>query len=229
MDTAEELLATECFGYGSWKAPFWFIGPEQGQGSHEGNDLTPRYNAFRECNVDGLSDGLSDSKAFHALIQEHRWHRENPALQSTWRRLMILLLAYQGCLTGDPSQDDKILRDYQRDKLGMRDGKTCLIELSGIPARSFTVPRDRETHRGERLEKLQKKITNCKPEFVVIYGKGQWKHWKRFPEFGSPSENIMKIGHTLIAFALHPQARGTTDESWIQLGEALRRTRDAKS
>jgi hypothetical protein len=38
LDKAEEEMARECYGYGRWGAPYWFIGPEQGQGSWE---ITP--------------------------------------------------------------------------------------------------------------------------------------------------------------------------------------------
>jgi len=219
MEKAEEVLGLECYGYGNWKAPFWFVGPEQGQSKYEGLSLTPRYEAFLDCNT----EGLSDSREFHHHIGEYRWHREDPALQSTWRRLMLLLMTYCNLLSGDPSKDDQILRKYQRDELGMETGRTCLIELSGIPARSFAMPRERECFREERLLTIRRRLLEAKPEIVVIYGKGQWKYWKEFPEFGPHSENIVQIGKMLVAFALHPHARGTTDNSWIQLGQELRR------
>jgi hypothetical protein len=44
-DTAwREEMARECYGYGRWAAPYWFIGPEQGQGH---DDLRKRYHVWR--------------------------------------------------------------------------------------------------------------------------------------------------------------------------------------
>jgi hypothetical protein len=43
MDDGLELeMAQNCFGYGRWDAPYWFIGPEQGKGNDEPDDNTLR-------------------------------------------------------------------------------------------------------------------------------------------------------------------------------------------
>lgn len=55
---------------------------------------------------------------------------ESPPTQATWRQLIRLLLAYKGV---SPDLDD--VRAYQRDHWGHETGETCVIELSGIPAR----------------------------------------------------------------------------------------------
>lgn len=73
--------------YGRWGAPYWFIGPEQGQAPEENDDHKPRVKAWLE-----LGGGeLTDCREFHVLIGEKRWHRERPKLQSTWRSLLLLL------------------------------------------------------------------------------------------------------------------------------------------
>jgi hypothetical protein len=38
MDNSINGMALRSFGYGRWDAPYWFIGPEQGQGRGEEND-----------------------------------------------------------------------------------------------------------------------------------------------------------------------------------------------
>lgn len=83
-------MALRCYGYGCWSAPYWFIGPEQGQAPEENDDLNPRVKAWLE-----LGGGeLTDCREFHALIGEKDWHRERPRLQSTWRPLLLLLMTY---------------------------------------------------------------------------------------------------------------------------------------
>lgn len=137
MDEAELRLASDCYGYGRWDAPYWFIGPEQGQASWENNHLTARFEAFRKLS----KEGLSDCQSFHNEIHGTRWHRNSPpaALQPTWKFLILLLKTF----LKEPA-DDESRRDYQRCSWGRSTGETCVVELSGLPATSFKVARDRE-------------------------------------------------------------------------------------
>jgi len=48
MTTDELAMAHGNYGYGRWEATYWFIGPEQGMGLHEDNDLTLRVQAWLE-------------------------------------------------------------------------------------------------------------------------------------------------------------------------------------
>jgi len=99
MNDDERELALNCYGYGRWDAPYWFIGPEQGKGKLEQKDVTDRASAFRKLN----RDGLCDCRAFHTEIKDERWHfkeegirhKDMPPLQATWKSLILLLMAYQ--------------------------------------------------------------------------------------------------------------------------------------
>src|SRR5271163_982806 len=115
MDAATlKEMARDCYGYGHWSAPYWFIGPEQGQGRI---DLPRRFEVWKNLN----KDGLCDCREFHKSI-EPKWHRDNkPPLQKTWDKLIILLKAFKGERTDD--QDAR--RGYQRGQLGMLTGETC--------------------------------------------------------------------------------------------------------
>ena len=97
-------MAHQFFGHGRWTAPFWFIGPEQGQSPSEHDDLKPRVEAWRT-----LGGGeLTDCREFHDLIGEKRWHRrERPRLQSTWRPLMLSLMTFLR-----RQSDNESLRNY---------------------------------------------------------------------------------------------------------------------
>jgi hypothetical protein len=44
-------MALGCYGYGRWGAPYWFIGPEQGQSRRENDDLRPRLEVNRVAQV----------------------------------------------------------------------------------------------------------------------------------------------------------------------------------
>ena len=83
-----EEMARGCYGYGSWEAPYWYIGLEEGLDGA----LDDRIRAWQEL---GAETGLSDCRAFHRKIGVDKWHRNDgkAALQSTWKQLIRVLLA----------------------------------------------------------------------------------------------------------------------------------------
>jgi hypothetical protein len=218
MDDDMCEMARRSYGYGRWAAPYWFIGPEQGQGRHESSDLRPRVEAW--LHFGGRE--LDDCREFHARIHEQRWHRETPELQQTWRRLMLLLMTF----LGRPIDDQRLCK-YQRDEWGRLGGETCVIELSGLAAKSAKVRRDRTSFRSERIKVIREKMLHYKPELVVMYGVSEKRHWEAIAEQRFPPENILKLGHTIVAQPLHPKAHGerAPDPYWVEWGERLRRLR----
>jgi len=200
LSADERYLAGNCYGYGNWSAPYWFIGPEQGQGDWEDGNLERRYRAFIELN----GDGLCDCHKFHEHIGEDRWCRK---LQPTWKRLILILLAYKGF----PTENDKLL-DYQCKDWGNATGETCVIELSGLPAKNFGVARDRKSFREDRIQHILAKARVAKPTFIVIYGKSQRQHGIKFAE-GEPTLNIRLEPHPV---------RGPAREFWLDRAAAYK-------
>ena len=227
MEEAEKELASRCYGYGRWDAPYWFIGPEQGQARWENDDLSARFEAFRKLS----KDGLSDCRSFHNEIHETRWHRENPpaALQPTWKFLILALKAFL-----QESIEEEGRRRYQRHCWGSSEGETCVIELSGLPATNFNVPRRREVLRQERLEFIHSKMTSFHPRFVIIYGRAQVPYWKGFWQQNAVvvanSGEIARLPYTTVAFAPHPTAPWrasqyrSANQYWFSLGQKLRQS-----
>ena len=199
MDDELREFARRCYGYGNWRAPYWFIGPEQGQAREENDDLRPRIKAWHDLGKVELNDCCD----FHALIGEKSWHREKPRLQSTWRPLMLLLMTFL-----EKSTDNDRLREYQRDQWGRLEGETCVIELSGLAAHSFKIPRDRELFRRERIEFIRERMLHCKPALAVMYGERDKPHWEAIAGQPFPAENILKIGSITVVFTPHPTTRG---------------------
>lgn len=207
-------MAHRFYGYGRWDAPFWFIGPEQGQGRDENNDLMRRAEAWLHL---GGSE-LCDCREFHNSILQKKWHSEKARLQPTWRRLILLLMAFL-----ERPKDSESLRSYQRDRWGMvSGGETCVIELSGLAANSLEVLRDRELFRDERIEIIRQRMDIHKPTFVLMYGAKQKPSWEKLAGCSFPSSNIVTVGSTSIAFAPHPISRGRQDDYWVELGKTLR-------
>jgi hypothetical protein len=129
---------------------------------------------------------------------------------------MLLLMTF----LGERAETDD-LRNYQRDKWGALDGDTCVIELSGLSANSFKVERDRKSFREERIGVIRAKVFEYKPKFAVMYGKGNKHDWEAITGCPFPSENVLRVGSTIVAFMPHPTSPGSTNKEWIELGKRL--------
>jgi len=219
--SAQELeMGRRCYGYGRWDAPYWFIGPEQGKGPEEAEGNALRLSAWLQL---GACE-LSDCREFHRLIGEGSWHQDEPKFQKTWRPLILLLMAY---LERDKSIES--LRTYQRDRWGrISGGETCIIELSGLAARSLGVPTDRNRFLQERIEVIRQRMDKYKPDLVIMYGDSRERrvHWEEIAGDVFPSSKalpkLLKRGHTVIALVPHPIRSRLTDLEWTGLGEGLR-------
>jgi hypothetical protein len=204
MNSPLENMARDFYGYGRWDAPYWFIGLEQG-----GEDNDARAAAFAKQQ----SNGLCDCKDFHVEIGEERWHRDYPALQRSWRRLMLLLSSFTGT-----SSDNDDLRNYQRDHWAMKHGDTCVIELCGLSAKNLSVTIDRKSFLDGRIAVIRRKIVENKPKLVTMYGYGAQKHWEALVGRSLTRGEIFARESTVFVFAPHPTSHGPTDVTWKELG-----------
>ncbi len=217
-------LAENCYGYGRWNAPYWFIGIEERMAPSENDDRSKRAAAFRKLN----SDGLCDLHEFHKEIGEDRWLVE---LQFTWGKLLWLLKKYLDHDAGHAS----LLR-YQHLELGRSTGDTCVVELSGLPADSSEAGKklDRERFkdckkqlneiRTKRIEKLGRKIQEHEPKLVVFYGYGrtQGRYWKGIAKTELAYDGVVKAGKTTFVWSPHPNKRGRRKDEWEELGRKLK-------
>ncbi len=207
-------MALRSYGYGRWDAPYWFIGPEQGQGD---GSLECRLKAWTEL---GAGE-LCDCRQFHRRIEEQKWHRDHkPPLQRTWDKLIILLKAFKG----EPS-DSKTRQTYQRDELGMLDGETCVIELSGLAAHNLKVDRGsfRTEYRPRRIETIRNRIRENVPKFVVMYGTTDKAAWQEIAGCGLEPGKIAICSGIAFVMAEHPVSRqGVSNGYWQYLGNKLR-------
>jgi len=214
LSADERYLAENCYGYGNWDAPYWFIGPEQGVGQNE-TDFAKRVTTFHKQS----RDGLCDLCAFHRAIDQGEYCRdENPVLQRTWKVPILLLMAFKG--ETNPS-DTTLRKEYQRDHLGRTDGETLLAELSGLPSRSQGVSRNDESYDKRRIEKITEKLGS--PKLVVMYGASKKEIWKAIAGLDLEIDVPQKKGATVFLFIKHPNTRGRTNEEWMEIGEKSRR------
>ena len=220
-------MARGCYGYGSWTAPYWFIGPEQGM--QAAGDLDKRVNAWVSLGRGELDDCLE----FHKLIEEPRWHGKSPKLQKTWKQLMLMLMSFLGNqLDINKASDKASLCAYQRDHLGRSNDETCLLELSGLPAHSYTTSKKQRSEifkpsefaeiRKDRIALIRARILQHMPKLIVMYGHSEIQYWKEIASV----EAEFPIGFTppLMAFPTHPVSfEGVRNSYWEDMGAELRK------
>ncbi len=216
-------MARNSYGFGTWDASYWFLGPEQGMSKNE-DELDRRYAAWR--NLGGRE--LDDCLEFHKEIDDPRWHGDRATPQRTWTRLISALIGF-----GAEGVNDRL--SYQQRHWARHPGRTieantCVIELSGIAAHGLGVQRDRKSYLESRLAKIDYEMRCHRPNFLILYGKtaGCRRAWSVLT---SDAENLVqcssgvqvrKLGNSLIAWAIHPANFGQTIAQWQVLGQELR-------
>jgi hypothetical protein len=217
MDADTLDMARHWYGYGRWEAKYWFIGPEPGQpegDNFEGDNIKARRKAWI-----ALGRGeLVDCKDHHFGFGWTKWHQEKPPTQPTWRGLIRLLLAIKS--GRQPNLND--IRFYQRKHWGMKNDESCVIELSALAAPNLGAPGDHLLFMEERIEEIRQRVLVHKPTFVVMYGVTHKPHWEAIAGQPFGPDNILTIGSTIVAFALHPVSFGLSKDYWFQLGQKLR-------
>jgi hypothetical protein len=217
MDADLLDMARHWYGYGRWEAKYWFIGPEPGQ--PEGDNVE-RDNIKARCKawIELGRGELVDCKEHHSGFGWTKWHQEKPPTQPTWRGLIRLLLATKNGT--QPSLDD--VRSYQQNHWGMKNGETCVIELSSLAAPNLDAAGDHLLFLEERIKEIHQRILDHTPTFVVMYGEVHRPHWEAIAGRPFGPDNILTIGSTTAAFARHPVSYGIRNDYWFQLGDRLR-------
>lgn len=176
-------------GYGRKKSPYWFLGMEEGGGSIE--ELRVRARLF---------DPVEDLCSAHTKLGWEDMRRHVP----TWRVMSKLVMAMQD--TPDWQETSSAL-EYQARKLGRADGDTFLTELMPLPCPGVAVwPYESIFHSKEdyyaairpgRIRWLRSEILEFQPEFVICYGKGNWRHYEEIfsdVEFATELNAKIRVG-----------------------------------
>jgi hypothetical protein len=219
-------------GYGNLRAPYWLLGLEEACGDEE-QELRRRFEG-------GV---LEELRHAHLRIfgADNPWFGPKPQLQSTWRRLMLTVLAAQG-----RHHNKQDLRDYQTRELGTLDGETLLAELFPLPSKNLGTWRyaalpgipelaDRieyaKVWRDRRVILFRNLVRDHRPVAIVAYGKGRWPaykevfqqaDWTPWPHGWCETAIVDVHGvRILVALTVHPTAHGLTDASWRALGTWL--------
>jgi hypothetical protein len=220
---ARTIAARYWFGYGSWSAPYWFVGMEPG-----GDDDRLSYETCIEL-AGSRWDGLIDCKAHHDAWNARasgpicHWHDGGiPPIQRTWGPLIRTLLAYQR----SPDHDEDVAR-YQRDGWGRKPGCTAVLELSALHARNLGVDIERTAHRSERIRDLEHRLACHRPRFALFYGTSYRTEYEKVVGAFGPDATTW-FGTTLCVLTVHPAYRFAPGRDyWYALGAWLREAVDA--
>lgn len=216
-------------GFGSPKAPTWFIGLEQGGGENLA-ELDRRLSAW----VDVGAAPFGDFQEYCRRIGERRWHGDTPRIQSTLGKLVRVVLASQGI---EPTPE--VVRKYQAQRFGCANEQTVIAELMPLPSRSLSdwiyaatgVPgletRDAyvREYRPLRTELLRAAISIYAPRAVVFMGLTESETWAQIAasEFADGPAGALwaSSGVTRFVIAKHPTAFGAPNAYFDQIGRAL--------
>lgn len=214
-------MALECYGYGRWDAPYWFIGLGEGIGPAAG--VHERAEAWSELQCEGLCDCRSFH--LHKLVGEARFHLDPVRLESTWRPLMLLLKTF----LGEKQIDQVNLRRYQSDCWGIKSCATCVVELFGLPATNFGAYKalmaklftqaQIEEILQKRIDFLRKKIRENTPRLVVMYGYTAEEQWRKIVKLPMVKDKPFRMNSTIVIWTKHPTAPNKEgDAYWRRLG-----------
>jgi hypothetical protein len=183
------------WGYGSFEAPAWFVGMEEGLGPE--TELEER---FRASDGKATIDIRRDmARIPHAM----RWFQPpRPPIQPNWKYPLALYLFLRN---GRPSTPEEI-RAYQLDVLGDVDRKdSCVIELMPLPARSSSDEDWRysnyvgsrrqylERYKPERVRQLRTLIGANRPRLVIFHSLKYLSDWASV--LGSGLQQITRQMH----------------------------------
>jgi hypothetical protein len=215
------------YGYGTYSAPLWFIGIEEG-GGNSCDEIERRIAAWDAHGRPEVDDLVRFHEAAKVAIDT-----ANP--QSTWGPLIRLVLTAKNI----PATPAAIL-EYQGKRLGRSGGETCLLELLPLPKRNAQdwrydvwtdLPELRNRAQYERSsiphrsDSIIRMLNDNRPRVAVFYGRRKfWRQrLKLAGSFANPMFDATTIGATIVVLTDHPVA-WSNDAAlrFAHIGESLR-------
>lgn len=226
-------------GFGSFKAPFVFIGLEPGMGKQERD----RLNANAAKRIAEWRTGVEDLYRYHKRIGVTRWFNSRdtkgkPRLQKTWAKLIRLLLSLkQHELENSATKlERKKIRDYQSERWGRKGklGETLLLELFPLACPS-TKKKDfkkcygedriayQEQCRPDRIKLLRQTLQKGKRRLVLFYGVTKRKTWQEIAkvEFENSGERLYMKWRKGILYAVVVHPARETNSYFESVGQRI--------
>lgn len=233
----DQLLQTfmhHFYGYGNYQGDYWFIGMEEG-GGDTFDEVCKRLTVWDQR---GRQE-LEDVAEYHLEMGIVHPFDETPKLQSTWAKLIRVLLSIEG-----ETPTKEAVRRYQQQQWARRTSNVCLLELLPLPSPSTShwlygqhsqlpdlITRDRYRERWSalRIDRLRQRIAAHQPKVVIFYGFGYLPYWAAI--VGAPLQPILggaiytrRQNNSLYLVLKHPNARSVTSEYFHEAGRYIRRS-----
>ncbi len=230
-----EIYIYSFFGFGNWKSKIWFIGIEEGGGNSK-EEISSRLNSWLKYKTD-----LIDNNIHHKNIGISDFF-DKGKLQPTWKKLIRLKLSYEG---KEPNND--LIRDIQKNNWGRVNSDNALLDLFPLPSPNnsnwFYNEWSKLSYLGtrkdyynnvidKRVEYIQNKIEEYKPEVVVFYSISMLDYWNRIVEYNfnynstkvSIDKSYIKIfKKNGTKFVVTPQPAAVYSNAfWDKAGEFIR-------
>ncbi len=234
-DTLLQAYMEGFYGFGNYAGPYWFVGMEEGGGADAGY-VTNKITAWQD-------HGRHELEGFGEEYTWDRWFGPQARLQSTWSRLIRLLLGAE-----NRPADREAVRTYQRLNLGRRGGETCLLELLPLPSPStgqwlygqhsrLPALANRESYiqgwSPQRAAHIRQRIAEYGPRAVVFYSSSPhyvywWKQIAGVPFIPTTLDGcqIARNGATVFAIVKHPVAHGLSNAYWATAGQLIAAARE---
>jgi len=217
------------YGYGNYNGKYWFIGMEEG-GGKKFQELENRLTAWDKR---GKRE-LEDVAEYHAEIEMTHFFNERPKLQTTWSKLIRILLSIEG-----QRATTNQVRDYQRSSLARSNANHCLLELLPLPSprtgdwlytrySRLAYLATRESYKqsclAPRVAHLKRRIKKYEPKVIIFYSFSYRQHWQEIAsvDFSLNESDGVYIGYnepSVFIVTKHPCARGVTNEYFHRVGE----------
>jgi hypothetical protein len=132
----EELLLSyikSFYGYGSWQAPVWFVGPEEGGGGGRAEIMQGHFETAQNQLIERLAQWHDRGRLHLENVRQFipdvngQWFGPKAKRQKTWNRLIRVL---RGIRRIDPNEP----LAYQRTKWGTPDCDACDLSLFPLPS-----------------------------------------------------------------------------------------------
>lgn len=233
-DTLLQQYMTRFCGYGDYGTDYWLVGLEEGSvGTMD--EIASRLSAWQGQGKPELADMVR----FHLQARIGLcYFGMRPKIQSTWGRLVHILLA----LRGSSATRDQVRR-FQATELGRVGGTNAVIELFPLPAvsvnhwsyadwSSLSYLCDRRSYYEQvgpaRVRQLATRMQEHRPKLVLCYGLQRRAWWeqvagKPFTPGRVSGLELATAGPTLIALIPHPTVHGISN-LWLEAVGATIRT-----
>ncbi len=232
-DELLQAFVSGFFGYGSFAAPYWFVGMEEG-GGETAEDIALRLRAWE---ARGKSE-LEDVVEYHLAIGVSKHFDERGVLQPTWNKLIRILLSAMG-----ESPETERVRAFQRTEWGRPQGTSCLTELLPLPSPGvdrwlhfaehsklpYLMSRAAYTEhvRPQGVVQLATKVAEYRPRAVVFYGLQYLPSWQAIAGSGFEATSLAgtyacRRDGTLYLATRHPAATGVSNAYFHSVGRLIR-------